>query len=176
MSKTTEGQNITLGEFRLNQSQVSRLGFAYNKTYELTDEQVKVTGSQMINNGFAEFDIRGSYLYSSTSDNTRKAEHIGQYRVKFDYERCGQTTLIAQQVQDEDDMFTLRKWNPYKTHVPYGESTDAEADSTIGSVMCCYICAAVNCCCNAAFEEVVDFARDGTETSDRFFKDQEKLV
>jgi hypothetical protein len=77
---------------------------------------------------------------------------------------CGTTTLIAQQVQDDEDVFTFRKWNPEKISVPFGESTDAEADSTMGGPLCCYICMCVNFLCNTAFEEVVDVAKDGHET------------
>ena len=43
----------------------------------------------MKNNGFSEFEVRGNYLYASTSDNSKKQEHIGQYRVRFEYDKCG---------------------------------------------------------------------------------------
>lgn len=68
---------------------------------------------------------------------------------------------MAQQIQDNEDLFTFRKWNPEKRSVEYGQSTDAEMDSTWGSPLCCYICMCVNCCMGALFEEVVDVARDG---------------
>ena len=96
MSKTTEAQEIKLGDFRLSQAQVIKLGSQYNKTFEVSQKQVENTVAQMKACGFSEFEVRGNYLYASTSDNTRKGEHIGQYRVRFEYENCGQTTIIAQ--------------------------------------------------------------------------------
>ena len=79
---------------------------------------------------------------------------------------------MAQQVQDDDSVYTFRKWNPEKKMVPYGDSTDAEMDQACGSVACCYICMCVNCMMNVMFEEVVDFARDGKSSKEDYFKEQ----
>lgn len=49
----------------------------------------------MGNASFAPFEARGIYLVSSTSDNSEKAPHIGQYRVTFEYDLCGPATIIA---------------------------------------------------------------------------------
>ena len=105
--------------------------------------------------------MRGAYFIASTDDNDTVAPHIGQYRVKFHYNQCGTATIIAQQIEDNENNMTFRKWNPEKLTVPYGNSTDADADTTCGSPLCCYICMCVNCLMNVMFEEVVDVARDG---------------
>ena len=56
--------------------------------------------------------------------------------------------------------------------VPYGQSTDADQDSTYGGI-CCYICMCVNCLFNTIFEEVVDVARDGKLVAEQYFVEQE---
>ena len=83
---------------------------------------------------------------------------------------------MAQQIQDNEDVPTFRKWNPEKKFVTYGQSTDADADTTCGNPLCCYICMCVNCCMNTMFEEVVDVARDGKLQSEAYFVEQESLL
>lgn len=111
-------------------------------------------------------------LFSSTDDNDNEGEHVGQYRIKFHYNECGEATIMAQQIQDDEGVYTFRKWNPDKKNVPFGTSTDAEQD-TVCSPMCCYICMCVNCLMNSLFEEVVDHAKDGSTTSEDYFKGKE---
>ena len=127
----------------------------------------------MDSNGFAPFEVRGVYLVSSTSNNSDKAPHVGQYRVTFEYDTCGPVTVIAQQVQNELGHHTFRKWNPEKINVPYGQMTDADNNSTKGSLMCCYICLCVDKMCDTIFEEVVDCALDTKMTSETYFDNRE---
>jgi len=49
----------------------------------------------MQSQGFEPFKAIGHYLISSTSDNSLETAHIGQYRVTFEYDTCGQTTIIS---------------------------------------------------------------------------------
>ena len=102
--------------------------------------------------------------------------HVGQYRIKFHYCPCSNATIMAQQVQDNEEQYTFRKWNPQKKNVPYGQSTDGEADSTCGNPILCWICLLVNCIFNAMFEEVVDVARDGKLPQDAYFEEQKSLL
>lgn len=115
-------------------------------------------------------------MIASTNNNDLVGEHIGQYRVKFSHSTCGTTTVFAQQMQDEDDVFTFRKWNPEKINVPFKESTDADDDSTCTNPLCCYICLCVNCCFNVMFEEVVDSAQDSENTPQQYFDGQKESV
>ena len=131
------------------------------------------TSGTMSEHGFAPLKLRGAYFVSSTEDNDKTSEHIGQYRLKHYYNECGTATIIAQQIQDSEEVYTFRKWNPEKKMVPYGQSTDADADSTCGSPLYCYICACVNCIMNTVFEEVVDHAEDGEKQHETYFADQE---
>ena len=163
-TQNQEASCVTLGKYRLSSAQVSRLGRTRTKTVDLTeggDVAVSQTEGAMGDHGFAAFEVRGNYLYSSAMEPANHQPHIGQYRVKFEYEECGPTTIIAQQIVDPNDEgsnTTFRKWNPDKPNVPFGESTDAIADDLNRNVLCCYICMCVDCCLNVAFEEVVDCA------------------
>ena len=115
-------QNVTMGKFRLNQAQIAMLG-RRDESYQWEDEgegAIGQTADSMANNGFSPLAMRGDYFVASTSDNDDTSEHIGQYRIKFHYNVCGTATIMAQQLQDNEDVYTFRKWNPEKKTVPYG--------------------------------------------------------
>lgn len=63
-----------------------------------------------------------------------------------------------------------------KKNVPFGQSTDAEADSTWGPAMFCYACICVNYLMNTMFEEAINNFRDGIQTAEEYFKGQEDFV
>lgn len=177
-SETIDAQTVTMGKFRLNSTQVKTLGGQRDESLEFEndgEDVINTTADALAAKEFANFELRDGYLYSSTSAND-ESQHIGQYRVKFHYNQCGTATVMAQQIQDNEDGFTFRKWNPEKRNVEYGQSTDAEMDSTWGSPLCCYICLCVNCCMGALFEEVVDVARDGQLSSSVYFEEQDNMV
>lgn len=67
-------------------------------------------------------------------------------------------------------MYTFRKWNPDKRKAPFGQSTDADIDSTCGPTALCYTCLCVDLCMNTIFEEVVDMATDGLMSPEFYFK------
>ena len=165
-----------MGKFRLNATQVAMLG-KRDENYEWDDEgeaAISNTAGTMAESGFSQLIMRGNYFVSSTDDNDEVGEHVGQYRIKFHYNTCGAATIMAQQVMDNEDVHTFRKWNPEKKMVPYGQSTDADADTTCGNPCCCYICMCVNCLFNAVWEEVVDVARDGKLVAEQYFTEQEQ--
>ena len=114
----------------------SNLGLGKSNTnYEWKDEganAIKLTAEKMRLKGFVPFEKRSEYLYSTTSTENKVENHIGQYRVKFIYSKCGLTSVIAQQIKDNEEYWTFRKWNALKKNVPFSESTDAEADSKLG--------------------------------------------
>ena len=152
-----------MGKFRLNTSQIADLGRQdqpYDWTNDVESAYARTEGA-MNQSGFSALELRGAYFYASTDDNDNQEEHIGQYRVRYHWNECGTATIMAQQITDDDDQYTFRKWNPDKKNVPYGESTDADGDAACGNVCCCYICMCINCMMNVAFEEVVDKAVDG---------------
>jgi len=104
--------------------------------------------------------------------------HIGQVRVSFQYDRCSEATIIAQQIVGEKDEFTFRKWNPDKLNVAVGQKTEQETEEfSYFGFMCCYMCMCVDGWMSFAFEEVIDHAADGTQTAKSYFNNQEgKLV
>ena len=177
-SETLPAQNVTMGKYRLNAAQIAMLGKREESVSWEDDGETAInnTADVMTEAGFAAFQMRGNYLYSSTDDNEEVGAHVGQYRIKFHYCPCSTVTIMAQQVQDDEDQYTFRKWNPEKKMVPYGQSTDGEQDSTCGNPLCCYICLCVNCLFNTMFEEVVDVARDGKLVSEQYFTEQESLL
>lgn len=79
-------------------------------------------------NNFAAFTTDGAYLVSSATEHDNKSEHIGQYRVKFHFNKVGKTTVMSQAIKDNDNQFTFRKWNPNKLRVSYGCSTEVDSD------------------------------------------------
>lgn len=46
----------------------------------------------------------------------------------------------------------------------------------MGPLVLCYVCAAVNCCMNNAFEEVVDNFVDGIQTPEDYFNKQKETL
>ena len=93
-------QNVTLGNFKLNQSQIERLGKTEEKSWWYLKAKAAIAGSEevMSGYGFKPFVLRGEYLMSSTSISGHAEEHIGQYRVRFHYNTCGIASVMAQQV------------------------------------------------------------------------------
>lgn len=130
----------------------------------------------MRSKGFVPFEKRSEYLYSTTSTENKVETHIGQYRVKFTYAKCGLTSVVAQQIKDNEEHWTFRKWNALKKNVPFGQSTDAEADSTWGSAVFCYACMCVNFIMNTMFEEAILSIKDGIQTAEEYFKGQEEFL
>lgn len=118
----------------------------------------------MINNGFGAFKPKGNYLVAAAMPDAHDAPHVGQLRVSFQFDRCSEATIIAQQFVNDKDETTFRKWNPEKLNAPKGESTYGDAENANCGICYC-ICMLVNGCFNVMFEEVIDHAKDGTQTS-----------
>jgi hypothetical protein len=96
--QTFEANNVKLGGFRLNPIQCSRLGKT-ETPYEWTDQgaaAIQKTASKMCETGFEPFVYRDGYFYSSAvRGGSASSPHIGQYRVRFDYCKCGPVSVIA---------------------------------------------------------------------------------
>ena len=67
-------------------------------------------------------------------------------------------------------MYTFRKWNPDKKMVPYGQSTEADADSTCGPTALCYTCFCVDAIMTHEYEDAVDMSTDGLMSPEFYFK------
>lgn len=46
--------------------------------------------------GFSTFTYLNGYFYSSAYGEQKLDEHVGQLRVTFKYNKCGQTSIMAQ--------------------------------------------------------------------------------
>jgi hypothetical protein len=89
----------------LQASQNLGLGKSHTN-YEWKDEganAIKLTAETMRSKGFVPFEKRSEYLYSTTSTENRVDTHIGQYRIKFTFAKCGLTSVVAQQIRDNED-------------------------------------------------------------------------
>ena len=56
--------------------------------------------------------------------------------------------------------------------VPYGQSTEADVDSTCGPAILCYSCMCVDVFMNTPFADVVDLSTDGLMSPEYYFKQQ----
>ena len=104
-SETFSAQNITVGKYRLNEAQVYKLGQAeMNIEWDDEGEQaIANTKDAMAQSGFSTLVRRNNYFVSSTEDNDDEKPHVGQYRIRFHYCPCSTVTIMAQQVQDNDN-------------------------------------------------------------------------
>lgn len=75
--------------------------------------------------------------------------------------------MIGQQVQDERMLMTVRKYNPKKKMVPYGESTGVDEHVGACGVKDDYLCFYITCSrkwVNEGMEEQIHHACDGPLT------------
>ena len=92
------------------------------------------TAGKMIKHKFSGFTLRGADFFASTTDNSIIEPHIGQLRVRFRYNKCGPATVIAQQIKDEEQQYTLRNWH-LNTKLSYFKN-DIESNTKEGSKVC----------------------------------------
>lgn len=130
--------------------------------------------------GFRPFERHGEYLYSSTTEaEPLGTDHIGSFRVRFEYSLCGEVSLMAQQIYNPtDSVWTFRKWNPLKKGLPYGEDT-SEKDAK--NCMClrsffCLCCVIVGWCMDSMAEEVVFMIEEEKTSGQEYLKKQDVEV
>jgi len=130
---------------------------------QLNNVLAKWTDEKMADLKFMPFLPKDGYLYSSCEESAANGtEHIGSYRVKVQYKKCGPANVMAQCIQNPSTKkYTFRKWNPDKENVPFGESVDADGGQT--DCYCYYLCNCVNKCCQVVAEEVVFQHWDGEQ-------------
>lgn len=131
----------------------------------------------MQSHGYSQFRPKGHYLISNAIEEERDAAHIGQIRVTFEYDRCSEATLIAQQTTDQKMEYTFTEWNPKKIDAKAsGKQDEGDNEISVCGMACCYMCMCVTGCFNTMFEEIVDFAGDGCMSAETFFKKQERTL
>ena len=110
---------------------------------------------------FKPFSLRGTYFYSSVKQKASAETHIGQFRVQFSYHSCGPATVIAQQITDEEDMYTFRRWSKEKKYLPYGHRIEQENQAPESGSVFCFISDLVAMCFNFSLDQTIDKAQDG---------------
>jgi len=78
-------------------------------------------------------------------------------------------------MKDDQDGYTIRKWNPNKRDIPYGISTDVDIEMP-GNLVLCFCCIAVDTGLNKLFEESVEIAKDGKHEFEDCFSEQRETV
>lgn len=134
--------------------------------------------------GYGPFTPKGHFLESSTLQEKHDSSNIGHIRVSFQYDRCADATILAQQIREEkSNLMTFRPWDPTKKQkmeileAKEGNFDDEEDEPTCCySCFCCYICMCVSGCFKLIGEEVIDHAADGMKTAPQYFIDQEKIL
>jgi len=108
----------------------------------------------------------------------RDAAHIGQIRVSFEYDKCAEATIIAQQIPgDKPDITTFKAWDPDNTAGKDKMYDDDEEDgASCFGMVCCYLCMCVSGCFSMMFEDTMDHAADGNQTSVQYFRQSEKQL
>ena len=147
---------------------MSRLGASHRTLVEwkANDAEVLVYASQkMRSHGYGPLTPRGKYLLASAMQDKRESAHIGQIRVSFEYDRCADATIIAQQIPGmQPDVVTFKEWDPdqkaMKDKLDEEDDFDDQSVSCFG-MLCCYMCMCVNGCFKMMFKETMDHAADG---------------
>ena len=140
--------------YRLNEDQISRLG-DYEEVLQWRNDGsciVQNTWQTMNEAKFKPFSLRGTYFYSSVKQKASAETHVGQFRVQFSYYSCGPATVIAQQITDEEDMYTFRRWSKEKKYLPYGQEIEQENQAPESGSVFCFISDLVAMCFNFSLD------------------------
>lgn len=132
-----------------------------------------MANQKMANAFFGFLQCHGEHLESQP--NGWEGRDVGRYRIRYTMDVCGTATIIGQQIQDERMLMTIRKYNPAKITVPYGESTEVEVKvgccGVTNKILCCYCYCAQNCV-NMGMDECIYYACDGEKTIQEYTKSQ----
>ena len=110
-------QTVTFGAHYLGKDSCNALA-----SYEIDDFKDHENGAAIkvlnkLNSAkhvrFRQFEQRGEYFYSTTSQtDALGTEHIGSYRLKFYFAPCGHANVMAQLFEDKEKKYSFRHWNP----------------------------------------------------------------
>lgn len=148
--------------------------------------EVNASLNRAIVSDLIDFERIGCYFYSSTNPNRALGtNHIGSFRVRYTYAPCGDTTVLAQQI-NENGTWTFRKWNPKMKDAKVGQDNTARDITKRNWCMCCLFwcccsfCAiaecfgdCASCCCKCAGgmqEEVINLASECIEPCGNLLK------
>mmetsp|Transcript_35287 Transcript_35287/g.34285 ORF Transcript_35287/g.34285 Transcript_35287/m.34285 type:complete len:122 (+) Transcript_35287:209-574(+) len=117
-SENHELEKVKFGTFLLAPTQQKKLN--QSKVLNLSEDEVekvqKATHELLKDRGYSDIRLEGDYLMARKDG---ESPQIGDIRIHMTYVPCGPTTVVAQQIQDDQGL-TFRKWNPKKEEVPVG--------------------------------------------------------
>ena len=157
-----------LGEFILNMSQIARL--SKSKDFRPNDEQrdeIERHSAEWLNEiGFSELQYKTQYFETSPRGESAKglAPGIGSTRISWVYVPCSKMTVLAQQMQIENERlqseYTFRKWNPGHERVMWGSDNDSSLEPICPmTFLCCFVTEVI--CFKLIFKETIDHCAAG---------------
>lgn len=102
-------------------------------------------------------------MYSKKSDTllkTTEGPEIGDMRIRWEVVRCCEVTVIAQQIQGENETYTLRPWNPLKE-----KESNNDPDVSVSCPITCICCYIVESLFKHLSCEVIDEITDSRKSS-----------
>lgn len=126
-----------LGLYSLNLSQIARLTNTrdFRPNDEQKDEILGKTDGWLHDLGFERLTYKTQYFETKPVDDLARdlAPGIGTTRISWLYVPCGTMTVMAQQMQKENDKthqseFTFRKWNPSHVDATWGSDNSNSLD------------------------------------------------
>lgn len=95
------------------------------------------TNSLFKNQGFDQIKSGEQYF---TSQLLERVDRTGDIRISWMKVPCEEITVIAQQIQNDDGIYTMRQWNPTKVDVAYGDNNDSSTDASCPiTCICCFV-------------------------------------
>ena len=129
---------------------------------------------KMIEAGYSVFKPKGKYLFAAASASENPdVTHIGQMRVSFEFNRCFEATIIAQQVHTKSRPHTFRAWDPENLMVPAGEEENIEPQLEETNSQCDSLCCFSRLLPSKNFSRKIDFVSDQIINASDYFDEQE---
>lgn len=170
--ETFDCTGAKLGQYTLNASQIARLTRSrdFRPNDEQRDEIVRYSNEWLGETGFEQLQYKTQYFETRPVNAIEKglSAGIGTMRISWVYVPCSKMTVMAQQMQIENDAgrseFVFRKWNPDKERVMWGSNNDSDRDPICPiPLLCCYLTEIL--CFRLVFNETVDHCGCGDKTA-----------
>lgn len=94
----------------------------------------------------------------------RDATDAGKIRISFEYDKCGPTTIVAQQCYGLQHEYTFCPWEPTtgkNNKMSKIDDSEEDEDEEATCQIFCYLCVLINKSFKLIFDEGIDHAQDG---------------
>jgi len=161
-----------LGKYLLSQEQIACLNAyeALRQDPEMTQMIVERSGEVL--DGYSPLNVgTDGYFRSRQAEKGGQvdqfsAPQIGDIRIKWEVVHCNPITIVAQQMENEENELTFRPFYPKSPNAKLGEEDYTEEAACPVQCICCW---GVEKCFKAVFTETIDYCRFGTNTADQVF-------